>query len=883
MDNKQKRLIEEEQGILNDLIDRMNDVLTKLNKEFLYHQLKKKKASGACLPEAYGMLIQAEHDQKSTNDSIVNITYGRNELYQTRVEVKYENADGDVEYQDMKIGLHTYMYLGDIFIFSWKERVCRKWILDDCETTDIVKTPDRFGRIYTTYYELQLKRKIELFFDEVREVVQLYPLLTSDSEKIIADEFLQELLNRRTEKEFINIVFSIQKRQGEIIQAPLEKNIIVQGCAGSGKSMIMLHRLPIILFDNKELDRKRLYIITPSRSYIQMANNMRSDLEIADLNMGTLQQYYEFCIEKKYGYNLEKYKKNRLCMKVNESEMQYAYSSDFKIEVKKEIEQMIKMRDIDYQYGCNLLKEKMEKVKVITYKNVIRSKILTCQKLLKKNEEILNEYCKAIGVLIEKMYALQNTLGNYKNNTSRIITSKILEKGKQITKLNDKIKKDDKHRNNSEQGRTNNLNYLHRIEEERRVLLKVKENIENDDSYFSKLMDIYVYVKQEIKEYDNCNKYNYSLMSISMEEKYEGIRLIDELKATCYSILDTLSECAMPYQEWNNDIVKSVNNVYLAVADLEKNKTNYLPQKYQEQLRCVEKNYVELEKNIVDILYESQMQKLYQASDKEKKIVLDCSPYMYLQILYLYAGAPNAKNETLITIDEAQNMAFEEIKLIEKINNDKVILNLFGDVKQHIENSKGIDSWDDLNSILKYDMYDMRENYRNARQITEYCNRKFKLNMNAINLDGSGVHELLDAVQFDMKLIEIVRSPMNSGISSIIVKNIDEAKTIMDILAEYQLKINNMVDEANNLDISKWNLMTVEQSKGLEFKTVFAISGRMSQNEKYISYTRALDELYVYDDELKLRLKHKDVCDGVIEKVTPTTERKKRKKRARIN
>ena len=43
------------------------------------------------------MLIQAEHDQKSINDSIVNMTYGRNELYQTRVEVKYENADGDVE------------------------------------------------------------------------------------------------------------------------------------------------------------------------------------------------------------------------------------------------------------------------------------------------------------------------------------------------------------------------------------------------------------------------------------------------------------------------------------------------------------------------------------------------------------------------------------------------------------------------------------------------------------------------------------------------------------------------------------------------------------------------------------------------------------------
>ena len=41
--------------------------------------------------------------------------------------------------------------------------------------------------------------------------------------------------------------------------------------------------------------------------------------------------------------------------------------------------------------------------------------------------------------------------------------------------------------------------------------------------------------------------------------------------------------------------------------------------------------------------------------------------------------------------------------------------------------------------------------------------------------------------------------------------------------------------------------MMVEQSKGLEFETVFAVTGRMSENEKYITYTRALNELYVYD------------------------------------
>ena len=84
------------------------------------------------------------------------------------------------------------------------------------------------------------------------------------------------------------------------------------------------------------------------------------------------------------------------------------------------------------------------------------------------------------------------------------------------------------------------------------------------------------------------------------------------------------------------------------------------------------------------------------------------------------------------------------------------------------------------------------------------------------------------------------------------------------------------------LQRTKWNLMTVDQSKGLEFETVFAISGRMSENEKYITYTRALDELYVYDKELK---------DSVIPVETETTEkinkkikekgnRKKREKRS---
>ncbi len=137
-----------------------------------------------------------------------------------------------------------------------------------------------------TEYNLNKKRKVTIKFDKVKEVLHMFPV-DKETEKIIADEFLQELLTRRAEQEFRNIVFSIQKKQGEIIQAPYAENLIVQGCAGSGKSMIMMHRLPIILMDNQSsLDRRRIYIITPSQAYNQMMQDMRYDLEIADLQMG---------------------------------------------------------------------------------------------------------------------------------------------------------------------------------------------------------------------------------------------------------------------------------------------------------------------------------------------------------------------------------------------------------------------------------------------------------------------------------------------------------------------------------------------------------------------------------------------------------------------
>lgn len=176
----------------------------------------------------------------------------------------------------------------------------------------------------------------------------------------------------------------------------------------------------------------------------------------------------------------------------------------------------------------------------------------------------------------------------------------------------------------------------------------------------------------------------------------------------------------------------------------------------------------------------------------------------------------------------------------------------------------------------------MWENYRNARQITDYCNNRFMFNMRSINLDGAGVHELKNKGEFETVFAEIFQKAQKVGLSCIIVKNKEEADTLLFKARRHITKINNMTREFVELQGIKWNLMTVEQARGLEFQTVFAITGRMSENEKYITYTRALDELYVYDVEIELSVMPTNISlDQKVEKKFKRGDaRKKREKRS---
>ena len=482
MSKSQRDLIREEQKILDKLINELDQVMLKIDKKYTYSSLQAKKAKEQCLPDTYGALIAANHDQYAAFREKKRLKRVRDELYDTRIVVDCTD-DRSTEEEEIKIGLHTYAKFDKLYVVSWVRPVCRNYILDNCkeEYDGIV---EKGGVQYKTHFKLKLKRRIDMYFDKVKDVSHLYPLV-EEAEEIIADEFLKELLSRREEQEFRNIVFSIQRHQGEIIQTPFKQNLIVQGCAGSGKSMIMLHRLPILLYDNPNaLNRNNLYIISPSTTYIQMAERMRLELEIEDLKMGTLNQYWDYVIEK-YGNSPSEYGENISYEKAADDILAYVYSDKCIKDIKDEISAILDENTVDFSEGYSTFHISGGTEITGIPAEILRKRAVQTQLIISKNKESLQKYYKVIRPLLEKLEDISRMFSSRKQALLRRVNQNIADEEKRIVNIAKKLEKYDEAEHKRMYDNARKL--IEMSNQDKAEMKALAENIEGNNEYFKKL------------------------------------------------------------------------------------------------------------------------------------------------------------------------------------------------------------------------------------------------------------------------------------------------------------------------------------------------------------------------------------------------------------
>ena len=192
-------------------------------------------------------------------------------------------------------------------------------------------------------------------------------------------------------------------------------------------------------------------------------------------------------------------------------------------------------------------------------------------------------------------------------------------------------------------------------------------------------------------------------------------------------------------------------------------------------------------------------------------------------------------------IDEGQDLAFNEYRLLYELNQYSVVFNIFGDTNQLIKKGRGISDWKDLKEAFGAQPYILNENYRNTNQITRFCNSSFGMNVMQTGVDGPNVREIArKELENELSTLNI----SNERIAILVPRSIQKS-TWLDMTL---LPRNISWIIGDKMDNGYISLMYVDEVKGIEFDKAYVVSNGMSRNEKYIAYTRALSELVLVMD-----------------------------------
>ena len=791
-------------------------------------------------------------------------------------------------------------------------------------------------------YLLALRRAFKIEDEKLISYKTEYDGETVSLDGEIIDPFLIDVLkDKRRYHRLTDIIRTIQCNQNEIIRKPLTESFVVQGCAGSGKTMILLHRLSYLKFNNPNMSLKGVKIITPNRFFNAHIYDLSEQLELTSIERLSVEEYYASLV-KHYlsGTDVKADVKNEKVLGVDLLTEIYSISYLFGSMVhyhkywEKILDELdeVKLRalfqnfELDYPNTSthnhdvvSQLKEGMRKItstvakvkaREIELAKLEKSIIETQLKLDRAYKRLKNIKEQVVMWLELELSALGDEVEEYKDEREKLNDQKVgLQKQLGEAKLEIEhyakllqlfsdgtsmysdfdqfIQRNDAV---SELIRAEREELIAEIVEAEAVYNKtptynfVKRNklqkdiIENKNRFTLTVSQLIIGQMKEIQSKQDTLNRSASILKENITELDETIRSIDEnisSKTTkissweaCLKLFsgqelpnaqkglspETYEECEVVFSSYEEQQVACANIVKQldSAKKSKKQKEQEQEKSAQYDLASKERDYIGkcrevLKKLQIGAIFENVMlqnlREVYKAHEQRYE-ELNYRHKLYLKLLYCWLYYSNLPNlDYFLNIDEAQDISVAEYRLLKNVLGKQCIFNLYGDINQAVYSYKSVAEWEEIEDVTNGNIYVLNENYRNTSQITEFCNKEFGAEVYPIGISGEPVLEfdLQTAVQ---QISEIKKKNPEYRVAIIHrygLKNI--RKVLRKFLAgqDVSWKV---------VDVRKLCVIPVEIAKGLEFEAVVVIVDQMSDNEKYVSYTRALDKLIVVRDQI---------------------------------
>ena len=207
----------------------------------------------------------------SDNDLEVRLMMNKGEYLQKLFKIQNNPYFGRVvfnngkEMDDVYIGItHVIDDDNNYYVHDWRSPICNLFYDYEVGKASYLAP---MGKIDG---EITLKRQYTIQDGKLLHIF--------DNNINIDDELLQEVLASESDDKMKNIVNTIQAEQNTVIRNTDDKNLIVQGIAGSGKTSVALHRIAFLLYKIENLNSNNVLIFSPNKVFSEYISNVLPEL-----------------------------------------------------------------------------------------------------------------------------------------------------------------------------------------------------------------------------------------------------------------------------------------------------------------------------------------------------------------------------------------------------------------------------------------------------------------------------------------------------------------------------------------------------------------------------------------------------------------------------
>ena len=644
----------------------------------------------------------------------------------------------------------------------------------------------------------------------------------------IADEKLLEIINRnRTSKSIHDIVESIQTKQYEIITQDANKGYLVNGCAGSGKTMILLHRIRYILFNNQDIKADDLIVVSPTDILGRESKELAKILNVEKTTQYSTAEFYKDIIKDILDSNgmFHRIEEFQICDSDDNAETN-DFNSCMDIINGNLIQKSIYVNSVQKI----LLEEKRQITLVLGEEYLLNGNPYYLSALRELDNCSRNDISNIIKYIIDKVNDRLPVEKNRKEALTWLL--KYLRKGVSTKNEYDEVKirrrfqrvLDHVDRFDCAYMGPVNMETKHPItrfvqaisllsgETDEKEILQMINDIKS--LTYGEVEHMVYLVNEEITQLNNLDKIRLALENTIDIIDYNGEDSITIV--TPQEIIDRFENLLIFIQTTDN-ICETLNVnpfvVFRTYNDIEK------------ELKILNES-----NSSNNYVFDMLLRKMNILRDRQnQKIVINKQQLQNIFHILMEKFCKPNNRRFYIFLDEFQDYTPQELVDIQKYYNNAVI-NLYGDVNQCI-NENGVNNLETLQGIINFDgEYELKENYRNSSEITAYVNKRFEMDMYKIGLKGC----VKESKQLCLGGLE------DGDRGAIIIS--DESIINKLRLDDYKDKIC-YYNEKRAIHKNCYNVITVAQAKGLEFEKVIVIDMNMTKNKLYVACTRAIRDL----------------------------------------